>query len=112
MDPIFSNIVGNQFRPKDSGARELVDNLQPGDEIQLERDPTNEYDSNAVKIIIEGVFVGFVAKADNFQVASHLDANRPYKAVCVAQYGDRKPGIKIELLEEDLQAGESRADGA
>lgn len=101
MDPIFSNIVGNNFRPKDSGAREAVTNLAPGDEVQLEREPENEYDSNAVKVLVDGLFVGYVAKVDNFQIASHLDANRPYKASCVSNLGDRKPGIKVELLPDE-----------
>jgi hypothetical protein len=40
-------IAGVQFRPN---AAEVIKNLSEGDELELELEPTNAYDANAVKI--------------------------------------------------------------
>lgn len=99
MQQVIFALAGLSFRPAE--AKEAVDALNIGHDVTLERDPENEYDSNAVKVITEGVFVGFVPKADNFEIASHLDAGKPYTANVSGWAATRKPLIRVDLFEED-----------
>jgi hypothetical protein len=53
-----THLAGAKFRPIE--AREIYEALEPGGEIDLALDPTNQYDSNAVKVLVEGTHVGFI----------------------------------------------------
>ncbi len=52
-------IAGVKFR---KGARELIDGLEDGTALSLEREPTNEYDPYAVKVICGGLHIGYVPR--------------------------------------------------
>ncbi len=48
--------------------------LRPGEAIQLRREPTNQYDPNAVLVLnAEGVKVGYIKKSQNAELAKWLD---------------------------------------
>lgn len=68
-----SPIQGVKFRPKH--IREVVANLKKGEELSLEAEPHNEYDSNAIRIInADGDFLGYVEKgtaADIHEFIAH-----------------------------------------
>lgn len=73
-------LAGANFRPAES--REALKTLTKGTALRLEREASNPYDANAVRVIAdvgtadEGVvehFIGFVAKADNAEIAMLLD---------------------------------------
>lgn len=53
--------------------------LEPGHEVVLVREPTNQFDKNAVQVHAvdgEGLkMIGFIAKAHNRRVAAWMDAN-------------------------------------
>jgi hypothetical protein len=98
MQNIITTLAGLSYRPAE--AKQAVDELEIGDPITLERDPGNEYDFNAVQIIVDEVFIGFIPKADNSEIASHLDAGKPYTAYVAGWAGTRKPTFSITLLEE------------
>lgn len=71
---IFAPCVGVSFRGKEAVA--LVKSLTPddGERLSLEADPDNEYDDHAVKILCDGVFIGFVARENNARIFEALQA--------------------------------------
>lgn len=98
---ILTNLTGVSFRPAE--AKEAVKRLSIGDELGLERDPNNQYDSNAVKVVTldtedeEGQFIGFIPAADNTEIAAHLDEDGSYTCTVVSFLGTLKPGLKVVL---------------
>lgn len=104
---ILTTLAGLNFRP--ASAKEAVDNLAAGESLRLERDPFNEYDSNAVKVLVEVgedeqgdvqlEFIGFIPKIDNTEIAEHLDADGEYTCTVVSWLATRKPSLKVELIE-------------
>lgn len=98
MQNIVFALAGLNFRPK--SAKDVVAELEIGAEVTLERDPENQYDYNAVKVIVGDEFVGFIPKADNSEIASWLDAGKPYTATVTGWAATNKPMIRVDLLEE------------
>jgi hypothetical protein len=45
----LTNLAGLSFRPAE--IKDVVRQLQPGDELTLEREPDNAYDANAIRIL-------------------------------------------------------------
>lgn len=64
---------GVSFRPIE--AKVIVKGLSVDDELDLERDPHNEYDPNAIKVLdpASGEFIGFLAKEDAADIAPWMD---------------------------------------
>lgn len=94
---ILTTLAGLNFRP--ASAKAAVDELEIGDELRLESDFENAYDSNAVKVIDPktGEFLGFVPKTDNWEVATAIREGATPVASVVAWEGTRKPTLKITL---------------
>lgn len=89
-------LVGVQFRSLEE--RETFANLSPGDDLRLERDPNNQYDANAIKVLCEiedDVYhIGFIAAAHARNLAPQMDeiGGASYPAQFVTAV-DRKSGI-------------------
>lgn len=98
---IFAAVVGITFRP--ASAKEAMDALGIGDRLLLEREPSNPYDSNAIRVIEpeSGEFIGFIAKESNMEVAAHLDEDGPYRCEIVSFLATRKPHVSITLFAPD-----------
>lgn len=98
---ILTSLAGLNFRP--ASAKEAVDALNLGDELTLERDPTNEYDSNAVRVIdpASGEFIGFIPKVDNAEIAQALDDGLDVTCKVVSFLATRKPGFKVTFESAD-----------
>lgn len=69
-------LAGANFRS--SADRGMLAQAHSGFFCELQRDPENAYDPNAVKVILPyndvEYFIGFVARADNYDIARLLDA--------------------------------------
>ena len=63
---------GASFRP--DHAKQLVLALSMGDKLELERDPDNQYDQYAIKIMTQDEHIGFVAKEIAVALAPEMDA--------------------------------------
>ena len=50
--------------------------LQIGTHIELEADPDNPYDKDAVKLLFKGEKIGYIAKADRIAFATSLKLKR------------------------------------
>lgn len=101
MIEIFSTVVGITFRPAE--AKAAMDNLVPGDHLFLEPNPSNPYDSNAVKVIDpdSGEFIGFLSRESNAEVAEHLANDGPYSCEIISFLSTRKPHVSIKLYKAD-----------
>lgn len=95
----LSPLMGVNFRGAE--IRELVKALPIGTTFTLERDPENQYDANAIKVIYsaedEDHFVGFVAKEVAEELAPLLDSGYTATATIIDFLGDIKPHLEIEV---------------
>src|SRR5690606_41396851 len=67
-----TNLAGGKFRPMD--AQQITLSLEPGTPLRLEREPTNPYDPNAIKVNeVDGVHLGYVPKNVAVHLAPWLD---------------------------------------
>lgn len=75
-------LAGANFRSAED--RFALKSLAKGAALRLEREPTNAYDKNAVKVIVDlgtadsGIvehFIGFVPASNNPEIAAMLDGN-------------------------------------
>lgn len=91
---LLTESVGLHFRP--SEVKTLVnEELTPGEELTLERDPENPYDSNAIKVLFLDEHIGFVPKTDNYVLAALMDQGLEPRAKCHSFVG-KNPQILIE----------------
>lgn len=65
------SIVGTKWRGERAVA--VLNELRPGAELMLVRDPLNPHDPRAVAVWSGDVCVGFVPKASNIAVAEFID---------------------------------------
>lgn len=90
----LTNLAGLNFRPAE--AKDLVLMLEPGAQINLEREPQNQYDENAIKVLAtlddpeddtaEWTFIGYVEKLVNGPLAKDLDDGKQYTAFVQKTY--------------------------
>lgn len=99
------NVVGVTFRPGyPDNILALGERCNEGKfpKITLEREPENPHDPRAIKIMVDGEHFGYVAKAENEQLAANLDAGAKYKCsveeVRVSDKNPRKPGFSIRAV--------------
>ena len=52
----------------------------PGDPVELLREPDNKADANAILVIWEGHDIGYIPRESAFLLAPHIDAGRPHRA--------------------------------
>lgn len=93
---IKTTLAGANFRP--ASAKAVVRDLAKNESVQLQPEPYNEYDSNAVKILAHGEFIGYVARANNVELSQAFEANADlkYTAKVYACDGGLKPIIAID----------------
>ncbi len=111
---IFSTLVGVSFRP--ASAKEIVKALSTGDELFLEHEPSNPYDSNAVKVYSDEsfddeFFIGYLSRESNAETAEHLANVGEYNCEIVSFLNTMKPHLKITLhTDDDEELEENIAD--
>jgi hypothetical protein len=71
-----SPLAGTRFH----AALEVWDELRVGDRLQLEREPDNPFDRNAVSLSWRGRKLGYVPRRDNAALAWGLDRGEPLHA--------------------------------
>lgn len=75
----------------------VVSMLQPGDPIGLDRDASNEHDSNAVRLLAQGTWIGYVQADLAVIVAEYLDNGRlPRAWVSDRNMPNGVPYVEIE----------------
>lgn len=71
--------------------------LQPGDPLELVREPDNPHDPNAVRVDWRGRKLGYVPRRDNAAVAWGLDRGAPLRARVVRLAEHPNPARRIEF---------------
>lgn len=92
---IICTLAGANFRPGD--AREVCRHLTIGEILDLEADPGNEYDANAVRVIADGTFIGFIPRSDNGAISQLLATGETLTAEVIGFESSLKPILSIEL---------------
>lgn len=99
---IFANLMGVTFRGQE--AKEIVKSLTPddGNLLFLEPEPTNEYDSCAVKVIHAptGNHIGYLARENNYEVFMALKRGEKLNVEIVGFENTIKPTLLITEAEE------------
>ena len=93
-----TKIVGVTFE----GRQDLIAGLQPGQELELVRQPENAYDPNAVAVHYGRLQLGFVRKAIAARIAPNIDAGERYRAEIkhITGGGTRSVGVNIWVTRE------------
>jgi len=72
--------------------------LSSGQKLTYSREPTNKYDQNAIKLIVNTKHLGYVPKEDNPTIAKHLDAGGTMTvSVMSIDKSDIWRGVKIGI---------------
>lgn len=100
--PVFTDVfvVGMHFRERAGvPAKSIVANFVPPVELTLEREPTNQFDSFAVKVLYAGQHIGYIEASSACFLAPWMDQGHAYKCV-VDQLTERKqnlhPVVRLE----------------
>ena len=74
-----STIVGAHFRGGD--AKTICAMLVQGDRVELEREPDNRFDANALKAVVNGEHIGYICAADGSAAAirPYIDGDEDYE---------------------------------
>jgi hypothetical protein len=76
------------------------DAVQPGAALRLERDPANEHDANAVRVMVGGQQLGFVPREVAAELAPRVDAGEAWSAVILREQraSPRDPRTGVTML--------------
>lgn len=93
-----AELRGAQFRPAE--CKEHLKSLADQEDVvlELERDPNNEYDEFAIKLIHDGFFLGFVQKDVAEKIAPLMDEGRAFTATIHSWLSTIKPYVVIEAV--------------
>lgn len=96
---IFSKVRGTTFRDFDWSV------IEEGDPLVLEREPSNQYDANAIKCLHDAAgFVGYIGKDLAASLAPTIDSGARAKAFVTEVTGgtERGPnrGLNIRIVVE------------
>ena len=74
--------------------------VEPGAALRLERDPANEHDANAVRVLLDGAQLGWVPRELAEELAPKLDAGEPWAAVVLREQraSPRDPRTGVTML--------------
>ncbi|HEX5780596.1 MAG TPA: HIRAN domain-containing protein [Solirubrobacteraceae bacterium] len=73
---------------------------EPGQALELRRDPGNEHDANAIEVLAGGEVVGFVPRELAAELAPELDAGRPWSAAVLREQrpSPREPRTGLTMV--------------
>lgn len=71
--------------------------MKVGDPLTLVREPDNPYDPNAVRVEWRGEKLGYVPRADNADLARHMDRGTKVEARISRLTQDRNPWRRIRF---------------
>ncbi len=104
MVTYISVLRGSKFRPMEAQA--VVARLETDEAVELEREPDNPYDENAIKVIAHGEHIGYVAKEDAVEIASIMDNHTTVNCLISDAAGSKSPFLEINTRAEDDAAVE------
>ena len=93
-------IAGVQFRPKDIISNAMKA-MSKDDYLKLEPEPTNKFDPNAIKIVFEGDFIGYVPKKFSSEIVALLEAGIELDCVVMEVNPNAKDWEKCKVMVTD-----------
>jgi len=75
----------------------LWSEMKVGDPLALVREPDNSYDPNAVRVVWRGEKLGYVPRADNADLARHMDRGTEVEARISRLTEDKNPWKRIRF---------------
>lgn len=102
-----TNVVGVTFSNEDGSSRaRIIESMSETDQICVERDPYNQYDSNAVKVCVlkngQKKQIGFLAKDIAAEISPKMRRGTNYKATIVGCGSwNGRPYCEIDIQEID-----------
>ena len=91
------NVAGVQFHELDS----IIGLLEEGDTLELITEPTNKYDSNAVRIEWGGTMIGYVPKKHSTAVSAMLEISNDVVCEIISLIPSNQPWERIRVLITD-----------
>lgn len=77
-----TGLAGAQFHIKNDAERAALNNIQPGTELLLYREPDNKYDEWAIGVYLtEDDKIGFMSRFKNETIARLMDAGKKFIGV-------------------------------
>lgn len=92
-------ISGYKFHDGPSIIGDLVAGDLDSDDVTLEPEPDNEFDQNAIKIVLDGYLLGYISKTQNELVGRYLSQSANVSAR-ICEVDETEPDyqkIKIEI---------------
>lgn len=103
--PVFTDVfvVGMHFRERDGvPAKAIVGNFVPPVELELEREPDNQFDSFAVKVLYQSDHIGYIEASSACFLAPWMDEGHKYRCVVdslVERKNNLHPVVRLEPIE-------------
>lgn len=108
----FSALLrGLSFRPMD--AKAFANNLAERDPLLIEREPTNAYDPNAIKVLSPdgNLHLGYVAKEVAIEIAPLMDEGRNFSCVidslmmkqCILSIKEVEMGSDAKVMDDEAE---------
>jgi single-stranded-DNA-specific exonuclease len=96
VDDFYTKIVGVSFE----GRQDLVAGVRAGDALELERQPENEHDPNAIAVRFGTLHLGYLRREIARRLAPNIDGGDRYTASVgsVTGGGGRHVGVNIRVL--------------
>ena len=94
------NVVGERYRS--DAIQDLC--FAPGNEMALQREPTNPYDPNAIAVwnAARTLRAGFIAREDAKRLAKKLDRGELFRVLSIWETteADRRTGVRLLLMDK------------
>lgn len=87
MDSFYFNVKGIMYRPKKT-VKLVAEYAGMDDVLELKREPSNKYDSNAVKVFYDGEWIGYVERDLSEQISELLELDKDFECKVVSCYAD------------------------
>ena len=99
-----SKLVGVSFE----GRQDVISGLRVGSELELERQPDNPYDANAIAVRYGNLQVGFIRREIAAHLGPRIDAGARYRARIASLTGGGEKHRGVNIVVERDAGGEPR----
>jgi hypothetical protein len=110
MSKIFTKVVGSTFT---KNGQQIISGLKTNESLTLVREPSNQYDKNAIKILARNEPIGYVNAEAARSLAERMDNGEQFNCVVeqVTGGGERSWGcnFSLESLSDDMRPTQEEA---
>lgn len=97
---IYSKIVGVTFFERQT----ILKQLKSGDQLDIVREPKNEYDKNAIMVMTKsGLQIGYIPAKTCINLSKDMDSGSNFKVVIDQITGTDKQTLGCNIIIEGVQ---------